>query len=307
MQHRRLASLGAPLLATFLAQTPTASADVTHVIARGHTLKAIAARYHVSQKAIMEANHITDTRHLKIGDTLIIPGVGGKDSKGKETKRGARGDEKGSGRENVGAARPKHPNVVHAIRLGEEFTIRVKDGRGHVPPAALKAFEKMMRSSGNATHPVEPRLVALIGVVSNHFGGKTLEIVSGYRPYTPTQYTPHSNHNLGHALDFRIQGVPNEALRDFCKTLRNVGCGYYPNSTFVHLDVRDKSVTWVDYSHPGEPPRYDKPNAEADEGTSDVPEETHVSDPSHTPEAESNAAPGGSTGAASEPTPTKSP
>jgi uncharacterized protein YcbK (DUF882 family) len=144
-------------------------------------------------------------------------------------------------------------DVIHAMRLDEEFRIR----------------------QGQATHPPDPRLVALVTVVSNHFGGRTLEVVSGYRAYTPTQYTPHSNHNFGKALDFRVQGVRNEELRDFCRSLRNAGCGYYPNSTFVHMDVRDSKAYWVDLSRPGEPPRYEKPGMAADEGTSDVTTESH--------------------------------
>lgn len=168
--------------------------------------------------------------------------------------------------------------VVHIMRPAggnavEDVHIRMKDGQGRIPAAALRAFERMMRQ-GNATHPPDPRLVALVGIVSDHFGGRPLQVVSGYRAYTPTQYTPHSNHNYGKALDFRIQGISNEALRDFCLTLRNVGCGYYPNSTFVHLDVRETKASWVDRSHPGEPPLYDKPGVTADEGTSDVPNES---------------------------------
>jgi len=31
--------------------------------------------------------------------------------------------------------------------------------------------------------------------------------------------------------------------------------GYYPNSSFVHLDVRDTNSYWVDYAGPGEAPR----------------------------------------------------
>jgi hypothetical protein len=42
--------------------------------------------------------------------------------------------------------------------------------------------------------------------------------------------------------------------------------------------VRDAPAFWTDYSRPGEPPRYDRPNANADEGTSDVPEEAHSGD-----------------------------
>jgi uncharacterized protein YcbK (DUF882 family) len=229
--------------------TPPAFAEVTHVVQRGHTIEAIAHRYHVSEKAILEANHITDPRHLTPGQTLVIPAAVPAEGKA-----------------------PHHTGVVHAVRAGEEFHVHTKDAHGHIPAAALKAFERMMRQ-GNVTHPVDPRLVALVAIVADHFGGKPIEIVSGYRAYTPTQYTAHSNHNAGRAIDFRIRGVKNEELRDFCRTLRNAGCGYYPNSSFVHLDVRDSKAYWVDWSRPGEPPRYDRPGVDADEGTSDVPED----------------------------------
>jgi len=274
----------------------------------------LAHRYHVTEKAILDANHLKDAKHLKPGQTLVIPGVEGKKKadKGGEHERGEKGGhdkrpEKGGAGPGGGSPTehgdkgPK-PGVraataalepmpeprgrgeneaVHAVRAGEEFRVRVRDAHGHIPPSALKAFERMMRQ-GNATHPIDPRLVALVGIVSSHFGGKPLEIVSGYRAYTPTQYTAHSNHNLGKALDFRIRGVKNEELRDFCRTLRSAGCGYYPNSTFVHLDVRDAKAFWIDYSHPGEPPKYDKPGVAADEGASDVPQDEVIA-PGATP------------------------
>jgi hypothetical protein len=148
--------------------------------------------------------------------------------------------------------------------------------RGKVSPTVAKTAEEMMRSLGGLSHPIEPRLVHLLAAVSNHFGSRKIEIISGFRPYSPLQHTAHSNHNVGKAVDFRILGVPNEVVRDFCRTLRDVGCGYYPNSTFVHMDVRDKSTFWIDYSRPGEPPRYNAPNLDADEGTSDVGEEAHL-------------------------------
>jgi uncharacterized protein YcbK (DUF882 family) len=254
-----------------------ARADVTHVVQRGHTIEAIAHRYRVPVKAILDANHLTDPKGLRPGQTLVIPGVE-PSSKAKGAKH-ERDDEPTAGRAKTASLdRGPEPHgradrdAVHAVRLGEEFHVRVKDAHGHIPPAALKTFERVMRQ-GSATHAVDPRLVALIGIVSNHFAGRPIEVVSGFRPFTPTQYTPHSNHNYGRALDFRIRGVPNEDLRDFCRTLRNAGCGYYPNSTFVHLDVRETKGYWVDWSHPGEPPKYDKPGVAADEGASDVPDE----------------------------------
>jgi hypothetical protein len=39
--------------------------------------------------------------------------------------------------------------------------------------------------------------------------------------------------------------------------LDQVGVGYYPNSSFVHVDVRSQNTQWVDRSSPGERPEYD--------------------------------------------------
>jgi uncharacterized protein YcbK (DUF882 family) len=247
----------------------TAGADVQHTVARGHTIEAIAHRYHVTVKAIVDANHLRDPRHLKVGETLVIPGVSAPKT---ATGKGATGK---AGAPVSYAMRAKTPGVVHITRLAtsEDFVVRVSSRRGHVAPTALKTFERVMRSTTGATHPPEPRLLSLMGQVSNHFGSRRIEVISGFRPYSPTQYTAHSNHNIGHAMGFRVVGVPNEVLRDYCKTLKNVGVGYYPNSTFVHLDVRDTPATWVDFSKPGEPPRYNVPGVDADEGTSDVSEE----------------------------------
>jgi uncharacterized protein YcbK (DUF882 family) len=269
------AALGIGLMA--LGFPGISRADVTHTVARGHTIEAIAQRYHVTPKSIMDANHIKDPKHIKVGETLTIPGV-----KAEPAKEKAKVGKDGKPQKPITyAMRPKTPGIIHATRLAtsEDFSIKVSDRRGHQSPTALKTFEKMLRASSGAAHPIEPRLIALLGVVSNHFGSRKLEIVSGFRPYSPTQHTAHSNHNIGHAIDFRVSGVPNEVLRDYVRTLKNVGVGYYPNSTFVHLDVRLTAAFWIDYSRPGEPPRYNAPGVDADEGTSDVTEEPHLPDP----------------------------
>jgi uncharacterized protein YcbK (DUF882 family) len=278
--------VGAALAAACGAFAAGASADVTHVVGRGHTLEAIAHRYHVSVKAIMDANHLKDATHLQPGEKLIIPGV--VDKKKADAKKPTKADppattaHRGETPNAViprpraegpsFAEKPPDADIVRAVRFGEESRVRVKGKSGRIPGPAIKTFERLLRS-GNATHKIDPRLVALVGLVSNHFGGRPLEIISGYRPYVSTQYTQHSNHNLGRAMDFRVRGVPSDVVRDFCKSLRNVGVGYYPASDFVHLDVRDAPAYWIDYSKPGEPPKYDRPNSGADEGVSDVPDD----------------------------------
>jgi uncharacterized protein YcbK (DUF882 family) len=260
-----LATFFASIAMAFVA-SPDAWAEVTHVVQPGHTLEAIAHRYHVTVQAIVDANHLKDTARLKPGQRLVIPTPEGAGHPSAHDSRRAALDERPSPREHA------HKGVVVAFRSDEEVKVRVKDSGGRIPSAALKSFEHLMRQ-GTTTHSPDPRLVALVGIVSDHFGGHPLEVVSGFRAYTPTQYTPHSNHNFGRALDFRIRGVKNEELWAFCRTLRNAGCGYYPNSTFVHMDVRDSKAFWIDRSRPGEPPQYDRPGAPADEGASEVPDD----------------------------------
>jgi hypothetical protein len=40
------------------------------------------------------------------------------------------------------------------------------------------------------------------------------------------------------------------------RTFDKVGVGYYPNSVFVHMDTREESGYWIDYSRQGEKPIY---------------------------------------------------
>jgi uncharacterized protein YcbK (DUF882 family) len=279
-----------------------ARADVQHVVARGHTIEAIAHRYHVTEQSIVDANHLKDPRHLRIGETLTIPGV---QPPATANAKGKKGPDGKPVKPVTYAMRPKTPDVIHITRLAttEDYTLHVNARRGKVSPTVAKTAEQMMRSMSGLSHPIEPRLVHLLAAVSNHFGSRKIEIISGFRPYSPLQHTAHSNHNIGKAIDFRVMGVPNEVVRDYCRELRDVGCGYYPNSTFVHLDVRETSSFWIDYSRPGEPPRYNAPNLDADEGTSDVGEEAHLAPP------DENGTPSGSTAtpnATANPNPTAS-
>lgn len=299
------------VLGLLLAPAFAQAAEVHHTVAKGHTIEAIANRYHVSVRSVLEANHLASAKSLQIGDVLTIPNAKeGDDAKkhdkaDEKDKKGKKDDAKDKDKKDkkseptTYAAKAKTPGVVHVKRLAttEEADVRIADKRTKVSAAALKSFEKLMRSPSGAAHPIEPRLLAMLSTVSNHFGSRKIEIVSGFRPFTPTQYTPHSNHNHGKAIDFRVVGVPNEAVRDYCRTLKNTGCGYYPNSTFVHMDVREASAFWIDYAKPGEPPRYNAPNVEADEGTSDVHDDrapAPVTTNSLPGEAKTEASPGAS-------------
>ena len=97
---------------------------------------------------------------------------------------------------------------------------------------------------------IDIQLLTWMSLIYDHFGGKPLQIVSGYR----NQRKQSSNHAKGRAMDIRIEGVAPKKIRDFAQTLDRggMGIGLYPRSQFVHIDVRSPpSYRWIDNSPPG--------------------------------------------------------
>jgi uncharacterized protein YcbK (DUF882 family) len=248
--------VAAPLLAAMSFPTLAEGADVTHVVQKGDKIDDLAKKYGVTAKSIASANKLKDPSHLKPGVKLAIPGA-------KAAKTAAKTYE----------SKPKNPGRVTLVRFGsaESQTIQLVTKKGKLVPGVLPRMARMMRFGKlNIEHPIDPKLVQLVAQVSDHFGGRNIEIISGFRPKTLTQYTPHSNHNVGKAIDMRMPGVPNEVLRDHCRTYKNVGVGYYPNSLFVHFDVRAKSTFWIDLSKPGEAPKYVGKDTDVDHSVDDA-------------------------------------
>jgi uncharacterized protein YcbK (DUF882 family) len=267
---------------------------MVHVVGKGQTLGRIAKRYRVTVDALREANGLRPGERIHPGLSLVIPGHDGPGSGTKPRpgepakkaiakaehpgRRAARGREREKEKDEDPGEPPSFRGrakrgVVRLVRGTEKLEVQTLTRHGHLAPAALGGFSQMLRfGPTGARLPMDPRMVALVAQVSDHFAGRTLHVVSGFRPYTPAQYTRHSNHNVGRAMDFSVEGIPNTVLRDFCRTFRNAGVGYYPNSTFVHLDVRTGKAYWIDYSHPGEAPHYDSPGSQqtADESAGDV-------------------------------------
>lgn len=110
---------------------------------------------------------------------------------------------------------------------------------------------------------VHPRLLWAIQRIADAFPWRTLYVYSGYRHDPEGRVakpgTHHSMHSEARALDLTVMGVPNAALFQLCHGLDDVGCGYYPNNRFVHVDIRRPASGhpfWIDTSAPGEPSRY---------------------------------------------------
>lgn len=223
------------------ASQPTSS---SHRVEQGQRLESIARRYGVSVDALCEANGIHSRTIIRAGQYLTIPGLGGVSDRAAGT----------SSRDTSYRAYLRAPKIRDRVELvGYNHTFRGKafDDRGRLTSAASTGFSRVLATTGSRPK-ADSRLIRLLVQVSNRFGGRPLRIVSGYRT---TSYFEDSKHKASRAVDFSILGVPNEALRDYLRTLPNVGVGYYPNSSFVHLDVREYAAYWVDHSRPGEAPR----------------------------------------------------
>ena len=217
----------------------------THKVYAGQRLESIAKRYKVTVDALCAANGITRRVKLHAGQVLTIPQpgdrIGAKTDDDFDDKQGARK----SGRLGL------RKGYLELFTYSSHFHGYALDKKGKVTPTAEAEVSKLFGATV-AHQTTDPRLIRLLAKVSDHFGSRPIRVVSGYRTRS---FFQDSRHKLSCAVDFSIPGIDNVTLRDYLRTLSDVGVGYYPNSSFVHLDVRDANTYWVDYAGPGEAPR----------------------------------------------------
>lgn len=168
-------------------------------------------------------------------------------------------------------APPAAPAHVEArfVRVGdgsgESDTLTLRDPSDTILADALERLSVLARPRGEdvpgAIDHDDPDFVApgirrlhagllpLLARLSEHFPGRAIEIVSGYRPNAREG----SRHRFGRALDLRVEGIAPDEVRAYLDGEPQTGVGLYPISGFVHLDVRTQSVRWVDDSGPGQP------------------------------------------------------
>jgi hypothetical protein len=97
----------------------------------------------------------------------------------------------------------------------------------------------------NQATTMDVRLIDVLAQVARRFRASRIEVVSGYRSpkynlmlrKKGRQVARSSQHMEGHAVDFRIRGVPTPVLLRYVRSLRRGGVGFYPHSQFVHSDT----------------------------------------------------------------------
>jgi uncharacterized protein YcbK (DUF882 family) len=179
------------------------------------------------------------------------------------------------------APRRKPPRMVELFQVNtrEVLPLRFVDDRGRAVKGLQKRADQFFRCHHTGTRGrMNPRLLRLLFDAGRHWPGRRVEVVSGFR-HPSVARNPHSPHMKGLACDFRVAGVKNVDLRDYLRrAFSHVGVGYYPNSTFVHLDVRrGGSAFWIDYAGPGENALYsDNPGEDMRSGRADSFRPAHI-------------------------------
>jgi len=282
-----------------------------HVVQKGHTLSAIAGRYAITVGALCYANDLPRNAPLSVGQKLLVPhktDEGGayarkqrdrgdfdepkateRGPEDQETSKSERAQEKSTRTWAPFVKTPWKRGFIKIRRYGRYWEGYVIGPRGEVLGQASNKINFVLGARSDGPR-IDPALIRLIAAVSDKFGGRELRIVSGYRTKS---FVAASQHKKGRALDFSIPGIPNEALRDYLRTLDDIGVGYYPNSSFVHLDVRGYNSYWIDYAGPGEAPRKSSKKKgdkkRKDSGSESSPDHDHDHDPSgELPEEDNN-------------------
>lgn len=211
----------------------------TTYVRRGETLSHIAHRMHVSISELRRANRLRRNARIRPGQRLVMPGYTPREQMNRDY------------------GEPDHPGRVTLLRRSERREVQLVDEEGRVLEQGLRVLGELLeRSEDDERAPdANPRLAVLLARISDHFGGRPIRIVSGFRP-AGGRTRESSRHTKGRATDIRVAGVPHRVVWEYCRRIDHAGCGYYPRSTFVHVDARRIRTQWVDWSRPGRRARY---------------------------------------------------
>ncbi len=139
---------------------------------------------------------------------------------------------------------------LHAENLGEEAQVNIYKKDGSFDDAALAKLDDLFRCRQTGeVRAVRPELYEQLSRISDHFGGKKIELVSGFRFAERSS----SRHFHASAMDIRINEVSIRDMYAYAESLDqgNMGIGIYPTSQFIHVDFRapgEPSYRWTDWS-----------------------------------------------------------
>jgi uncharacterized protein YcbK (DUF882 family) len=146
--------------------------------------------------------------------------------------------------------KPSGHILISAKVVGQAADVQIFRPDGSYDPAALTKLDQVFQCKRTGqTRQIDPRLYEVLSHIQDHFEGKAIELVSGFR----YQRNENSRHYHGSAADIIVAGIADTTLREYVRTLDvgGMGIGIYPKSGFIHVDFRAPgrpSYRWTDYS-----------------------------------------------------------
>lgn len=135
----------------------------------------------------------------------------------------------------------------------DEFSVHVRPRGARLPRAG--ATLRRSEREGFVARDIrrfDPRVLSRLQDVAERWPERRIVVVSAYRPGSRVG----SRHHHAQAIDIRVEGVHRAEVAEFARALPETGVGFYPASTFTHIDVRIRPSFWVDRSEPGQRSRY---------------------------------------------------
>jgi uncharacterized protein YcbK (DUF882 family) len=142
---------------------------------------------------------------------------------------------------------------IRAENLAEEVEVDIYKPDGTFDDAALAKLDELWRDPKvGEVRAVRQELYEQLSRIQDHFAGKTVFLVSGFR----FQERDSSRHFHASAMDIRIPGVNVYELYKYAESLDagGMGLGIYPTGGFIHFDYRapgEPSYRWTDWSGHG--------------------------------------------------------
>jgi uncharacterized protein YcbK (DUF882 family) len=147
-------------------------------------------------------------------------------------------------------AKPSGNVWLGAENLAEEVKLNIYKPDGSFDEAALAKLDDLFRCvKTGEVRAVRRELYEQLSRIYDHFGGKRVVLVSGFRFADRSS----SRHFHASAMDIKIPGVSINAMYRYAESLDagGMGIGLYPTSGFIHVDFRapgEPSFRWTDYS-----------------------------------------------------------
>lgn len=142
---------------------------------------------------------------------------------------------------------------LRSDNLQESLEVQLYRPDGSYDEAALAQLDNIFRCKRTQeVRAMDPRLYDQLARIADHFEGKEIEVVSGFRFAERSS----SRHYHASAMDLRVKGVSTREMYAYAQSLDRggMGIGIYPHSGFIHVDYRapgENSYRWTDYSGPG--------------------------------------------------------